>query len=86
MMDVKVTLSFDEAVVKKAKRYADRNNISLSRLVEFLLQRTTSDNYLSLEDLPISAWVSQIADGDAVYKTKKRSRKAAKTEYFSSKK
>ena len=84
MMDAKVTLSFDEAVVNKAKRYAERNNISLSRLVEFLLQRTTSGNYLSLEDLPISEWVSQVADGDAVYKTKKRSRKAAKAEYFSS--
>jgi len=85
-MDAKVTLSFDEAVVNKAKRYAQRNNISLSRLVEFLLQRTTSNNYLSLEDLPISEWVSQVADGDAVYRTKKRSRKASKAEYFSSKK
>jgi len=48
-MDAKVTLSFDEAVINKAKRYADKNNISLSRLVEFLLQKTTSVNYSSLE-------------------------------------
>jgi len=86
MMDVKVTLSFDETVVNKAKRYAERNNISLSRLVEFLLQRTTSNSYWSLEDLPISEWVSQVADGETVYKTKKRSRRAVKAEYFSSKK
>ena len=53
-MDAKVTLSFDENVISKAKRYADRNNISLSRLVEFLLQKTTSYSYSSLEYLPIS--------------------------------
>lgn len=85
-MDAKVTLSFDEAVVNKAKRYAEKNNISLSRLVEFLLQKTTSENYSSLEDLPISEWVSQVAEGEAVYQTKKKTRKSAKAEYFSSKK
>ncbi len=85
-MDVKVTLSFDEGVVTRAKRYAEKNNISLSRLVEFLLQRAMSENYLSLEDFPISEWVSKVAEGDAVYQTKKKSRKSAKSEYFSSKK
>lgn len=85
-MDVKVTLSFDEAVVDKAKRYAEKNNISLSRLIEFLLLKTTSENYTSLEDLPISEWVGQVAEGEAIYQTKKKSCKAAKAEYFSSKK
>ena len=85
-MDVKVTLSFDETVVNKAKRYAEKNNISLSRLIEFLLQKTTSGNYSSLEDLPISDWVSQVSEGEAIYQTKKKSRKATKAEYFSSKK
>jgi hypothetical protein len=54
--------------------------------VEFLLQKTTAANYSSLEDLPISDWVSQVAEGEAVYQTKKKSRKASKAEYFSSKK
>ena len=85
-MDAKVTLSFDENVIGKAKRYADRNNISLSRLVEFLLQKTTSDSYSSLEDLPISEWVSKVAEGETVYHTKKKSRKTSKAEYFSSRK
>jgi Family of unknown function (DUF6364) len=86
-MDVKITLSFDEDVIKKAKKYADRNNISLSRLVEFLLRKITHSGYHSLEDFPISDWVNQVAEGEAMYKTsKKRSRKAAKSEYFSSKK
>lgn len=85
-MDAKVTLSFDEGVVNKAKRYAEKNNISLSRLVEFLLQKTTSGNYASLEELPISDWVNQVAEGEAIYQTKKKGRKALKAEYFSSKK
>ncbi len=86
-MDNKITLSFDESVIARAKKYAENNNISLSRLIEFLLNKVTSDNYSSLEDFPISEWVMQVAEGDAVYETKvKRSRKAAKAEYFKSKK
>jgi hypothetical protein len=85
-MDNKITLSFDEAVIAKAKRYAEANNISLSRLIEFLLKKITSSNYNSLEDFPISDWVNQLAEGEAEYRTRKRSRKATKSEYFSSKK
>ena len=85
-MDAKITLSFDAEVIKQAKKYAEEKNISLSRLVEFLLKKATSKSYLSLEDYPISSWVSQVAEGEAVYQTKKRSRKASKSEYFSSKK
>ncbi len=85
-MDAKVTLSFDEGVVNRAKRFAEKNNISLSRLVEFLLQKTTNDNYSSLEDLPISDWVSVVSEGQAVYQTKKRARKDTKAAYFTSRK
>ena len=85
-MDAKVTLSFDEAVIKKAKRYADANNISLSRLIEFLLQKVTTSQYSSLEDFPISDWVNQVAEGPAEYQTKKKSRKATKSEYHTSRK
>ncbi len=85
-MDAKVTLSFDEGVVTKAKRYASKNNISLSRLVEFLLQKTISGDYSSLEELPISDWVNQVSEGEATYHTKKKKRKSIKDEYFSSKK
>jgi Family of unknown function (DUF6364) len=85
-MDTKVTLSFDDAVIANAKRYADANNISLSRLVEFLLNKVTSGNYPSLEDFPISNWVSMVAEGQAEYITRPRSSKKMKNEYFSSKK
>jgi antitoxin component of RelBE/YafQ-DinJ toxin-antitoxin module len=86
-MDNKITLSFDESVINKAKKYAEKNNISLSRLIEFLLKKITSNNYNSLEDFPISDWVKQVAEGEVVYQTKKnRTRKSAKEEYFKSRK
>ncbi len=86
-MDNKITLSFDESVINRAKKYAEKNNISLSRLIEFLLNKVTSNNYSSLEDFPISDWVMQVAEGNAVYETKARkSRKATKEEYFKSRK
>ncbi len=40
-----ITLGFDKSVITKAKRYANENNISLSRLIEFLLRKITSNNY-----------------------------------------
>jgi hypothetical protein len=68
-MDAKVTLSFNKSVIEKAKKYADENNISLSRLTEFLLSKVTSKKYQSLEDLPISDWVSVVSEGAVEYKT-----------------
>lgn len=85
-MDAKITLSFDQAVITKAKRFAEENNISLSRLTEFLLNKVTSSNYTSLEDFPISDWVNIVAEGEAEYRTKPRSKKDLKNEYFKSKK
>ncbi len=86
-MDNKITLSFDGSVISKAKKYAENHHISLSRLIEFLLKKVTASSFHSLEDFPISDWVTQVAEGQTVYQTKaRRSRKAAKAEYFKSKK
>lgn len=85
-MDAKITLSFDETVIKKAKNYAENNNISLSRLTEFLLRKVTSNSYQSLEDLPISDWVNIVAEGEVQYQTKAKKSKDLKAEYFKSKK
>lgn len=84
-MNHKLTLSFNDEVIRKAKKYAADNNISLSSLIEFLLTKVTSADYRSLEDYPIADWVSQVAEGKAVYKVK-RSRKDSKNEFFGSKK
>lgn len=85
-MDAKITLSFDKEVIEKAKKYAESQNISLSRLTEFLLRQIISGNYKTLEELPVSDWVNQLAEGRAEYMTKKRSRGSMKNEYYNSRK
>lgn len=85
-MDAKVTLSFNEEVIGKAKQFAEKNNISLSRLTEFLLRQITTGEYKSLDELPVADWVNQVAEGKAEYHTKARKRKDMKAEYLSSKK
>ncbi len=75
VMDNKITLSFDESVINKAKKYAEKNNISLSRLIEFLLKKVTSNNYNSLEDFPISDWVQQVAEGGSHLSNKSKKNK-----------
>jgi len=85
-MDNKITLSFDKEVIRRAKEYAASQKISLSRLVELLLLRTTMEEYRSLEDIPIADWVREISEGNIQYRPRKRTRKETKDEFFSSKK
>jgi antitoxin component of RelBE/YafQ-DinJ toxin-antitoxin module len=85
-MDAKVTLSFNEQVIESAKQYAAERGISMSRLVEYLLRKVTTQSYSSLEDFPISDWVNEVAEGKAVYKTKTKSSKDLRDEFYSSKK
>jgi hypothetical protein len=85
-MDAKITLSFNEAVIEKAKKFAEANNISLSRLTEIIYQKITSSNYKNLEELPIADWVSQLAEGEVEYKKKSGSRKSMKAEFYKSRK
>lgn len=85
-MDAKITLSFDKEVIGKAKKFAEAQNISLSRMMEFLLRQITSGNYSSLENLPVSDWVNQLAEGEARYITRPNSRKAMKNEFLNSRK
>jgi len=84
-MDTKVTLSFDQTVVERAKEFAEENNISLSRLTEYLLRKATNSNCQLFEDMPIADWVNAVAAGEVEYVTKHRSRSAYKKEFFSSK-
>jgi hypothetical protein len=79
-MDAKLTLHFNQEVIEKAKAFAAANNISLSRLTEFLYRQITSGNYKTLSDFPVADWVNQVAEGEAVYV--KRPRKALKDEFY----
>lgn len=84
-MDSKITLSFNKDVIEKAKEFASQNNISLSRLTEYLYSQITSGSYKSLEDLPISNWINEVAEGEIEYK-RSSSKKGMKDEFFGSKK
>ena len=84
-MDAKITLSFDKQIIERAKQYAEAQNMSLSRLMEFLLDKITSDQYNSLEDLPVSDWVNAVAEGKAEYITKSKKRSKLKDEYHNRK-
>jgi hypothetical protein len=86
IMDAKITLSFDQDVIQKAKAFADSHNVSLSRLMEFMLRRATDGSYNQLEDLPIASWVQEVSEGKAEYVTRPRSRKSLKKEFFESRK
>lgn len=85
-MDAKITLSFNQEVIQKAKAFAEAQNISLSRFLEYLLRKATSGNYQELEDLPIADWVNEVAEGKAEYITRPKSRKVLKKEFFDSRK
>lgn len=84
-MDSKVTLSFDASVIEKAKKYADSQGISLSRLTEVLLRRLTSGGYQNIEDFPVADWVQQLSEGEAKYVKTPKSSKALRAEMRDSK-
>lgn len=84
IMDAKITLSFEKEVIDSAKKFAERHNISLSRLTEHLYRQITTGNYYSLEDFPIADWVNQVAEDQAEYKITPR--RNQKSEYYASRK
>jgi hypothetical protein len=85
-MDAKITLSFDEEIILRAKRFASENNLSLSRLTEFLLRKAVSSQYRMIDDLPVSDWVNRISEGEVKYVRRTRSKKALKKEFYGSRK
>lgn len=85
-MDAKITLSFDEKVIARAKKFAEENNISLSRLTEYLFSKITQAQYQGLEEIPIADWVNLLSEGKVEYQTKPRSRKSLKKAYYKSRK
>jgi len=85
-MDAKITLSFDDQVIEQAKKFAEDNNISLSRLTEFLLSKVTSKSYKSLDDMPVSDWISMVSEGKVEYVRLPPNRKKLKDEFYESKK
>lgn len=85
-MDAKVTLSFNKSVIEKAKLYAEAQNMSLSRMLELILDKITTKQYASIEDFPISDWVSLIAEGKPEYISTAKTRSKLKSQYHNRKK
>ena len=52
-MDRKLTLSLNESVIEKAKQYAKKNKISLSKLIEGYLHSIVEDNTKEIEITPL---------------------------------
>lgn len=86
VMDAKVTLSFNKAVIEKAKQYAEAKNMSLSRMLELILDKITSNQYSSIEDFPISDWVLTLSEGAPEYTSVGKNKGKLKTQYRSRKK
>ena len=84
-MDAKITLSFDEEIISRAKDYAQKQGISLSRFTEILLRKATAINYYNIEDMPVADWVSVVSEGGAEYITKPRKRKDLNDEFYNKK-
>jgi hypothetical protein len=84
-MDAKITLSFNAEVIANAKQFADKHNISLSRLTEFIYSQLAQKNYQSIDELPIADWVSMVAEGEASYQTQSN-RKTQRKEYLKTRK
>jgi hypothetical protein len=82
-MDAKITLCFDGTVIEKAKKYADEHNISLSRLIEYLLTKVTDKHSAALEVLPIADWVNSLSGDNITYNYKDKSFNT--DEYYTSK-
>jgi hypothetical protein len=63
-MDAKLTLKLNQMVIEKAKAYASRKNMSLSRIVEAYFQSLTSENEVS--EFEISPFVKSISTGTEI--------------------
>ena len=61
-MDAKLTLKFDKQVVENAKKYAVKNNKSLSRIIESYLKLLTSkEKNEDVEEIIITDFVKSLS-------------------------
>lgn len=62
-MDSKLTLKLNENVIERAKTYASKKKVSLSRLIENYLDSITSE---ANDDFDISPFVKSISSGKSI--------------------
>jgi hypothetical protein len=79
VMDTKLTLKLDRAAINSAKIYAEKNNRSLSKLVEDYFKNLTSENMGEEEYPPLIKKLSGIISEEDL---KKLSRHDDKVKYI----
>ena len=52
-MDAKLTIKLDKSIIERAKKYAKRKNISLSRMIESYLKTVTREGKQDEEISPL---------------------------------
>jgi hypothetical protein len=67
-MEAKLTLKLDQTVIKSAKKYAENNNRSLSKLVEDYFKNLSSENMQEEEYPPLIKKLSGIISEDDLKK------------------
>ncbi|MDR1419905.1 MAG: DUF6364 family protein [Treponema sp.] len=70
-METKLTLKLDQAVIKSAKKYAENNNRSLSKLVEDFFKNLSSENIREEEYPPLIKKLSGIISENDLKKLSK---------------
>lgn len=83
-MDAKLTLLLNDDIIKKAKRFAEGEGLSLSRFTELFYERITNSNYRSIDEFPISNWVMELAEGKAEYRKAPVNNKELRDEWHQS--
>ncbi|WP_179353864.1 DUF6364 family protein [Winogradskyella vidalii] len=63
-MDKKLTLSLDNTIIEKAKKYAKSNNVSLSKLIESYLATLTKQKRDSTKITPLVESLSGVISLD----------------------
>ncbi len=70
-MDAKLTVCFDEEVIREGKAFAAEQGISLSRMLEYFLRKAVkSAGGGSYYNMPVAEWVADLAEGTTEYRTK----------------
>lgn len=62
-MDSKLTLKLNESIIERAKQYASKKNLSLSRLIENYLDSLTREQS---DDFEITPFVKSISSGKSI--------------------
>jgi Family of unknown function (DUF6364) len=71
-MDAKITLSFDGETITKAKLFAEKNNVSLSRITEIFWDKMIDEDSKTIDAMPVSDWVTELIGATPVYVSKNK--------------